>query len=87
MGAFDGIRIPYDKGYPTTGFKREYDYFKTQPAFQFFNGFGMPELKALFAKAEQEDDPVVWVPHHRSGGGHIGLSTWYVSALIKEYDK
>ena len=83
MGAFDG----YWGGYGSYAGKTEsYPYFKTQTAFSFFNGFGWPELKALLVKAEQENEDTVWVPHDRPGHGHIGLSTWYVRALIKEYE-
>ena len=48
MGAFDGIRIPYDKGYPTAGFNNPYEYFSNFP-FSFFEGFGEPELRKLLA--------------------------------------
>jgi len=85
MGAFDGIRIPYDRGYPTTGFTNPYQYFKTQTAFSFFKGFGIEELKQLLAEANAEGDDTVWVPKERKDLGRIGLSTWYVRALIKEH--
>jgi hypothetical protein len=39
MGAFDGIRIPYDWGYPTAGFNDPYQYFSTQSAFCFLVGY------------------------------------------------
>ena len=85
MGAFDGIRIPYDKGYPTSGFKHEYDYFPNQPAFDFFKGFGAAELKLLLTNAEIAGNDTVWVPHEHPGNGHKGLSIWYVRALIAEH--
>lgn len=86
MGAFDGIRIPYDKGYPTTDFKLEYNHFSTQSSFNFFKGFGIEELRKLLAEAEHDKCDKVYVPHERGPGwGHIGLRTWYVRALIEEH--
>jgi len=34
-----------------------------------------------------EDDDTVWVPNERPNHGHIGLSTWYVKALIENLNK
>ena len=47
----------------------------------------MPELKALLAEAERDGDDQIWVPQERPWQGRKGLHTWYVKALIKEYDK
>lgn len=85
MGAFDGIRIPYDSGYSSGGFSNQYDYFPTQSAFKFFDGFGMKELIELLTEAELSDSNTVYIPHERPGNGHIGCSTWYIRALITEY--
>lgn len=89
MGAFDGYThilgscvLP-----PTYGDQADYQYFNTQSAFQFTKTFGMPELKALLAATEQEGDDTVWVPSTYRGTSGIGLSTWYVRALIEEFDK
>ena len=85
MGAFDGIKIPYDKGYPTVGFNNPYQYFSNH-CFSFFEGFGEPELRQLLAIAESKGSDTVWVPERfnkRSSG--IGLHTWYVRALIEEH--
>lgn len=87
MGAFDGIRIPYDKGYPTGGFKNEYEYFDNQSAFSFFKGFGELELAELLFDAELNNDDMVWVPRERLGDGKIGLKTWYVKALLVEHSR
>lgn len=93
MGAFDcywvpgGIRVG-ELRVIGSGTKKEYSYFNTQPAFEFFDGFKMPELKALLSKAEAEVSDTIWVPNSRGPDwGHIGLKTWYVRALINEYDK
>ena len=85
MGAFDG----YWGGYGGYAGKTQehFQYFETQTAFSFYKGFGMPELRALCDKAEQEQSDTVWVPNERPGHGHIGLRTWYVKALIEEYNK
>jgi hypothetical protein len=85
MGAFDGIKIPYDKGYPTTGYDNNYEYFSTQTAFSFFEGFGITELKQLLTDAESKGCDTVWVPEKRGRSSGIGLSTWYVKALIQEH--
>ena len=85
MGAFDGIRIPYDRGYPTTGFSNTGQYFPNY-CFHFFEGFGEPELRQLLADAEDKNRDTVWVPdkyNKRSSG--IGLSTWYVRALLNHH--
>jgi len=85
MGAFDGIRIPYDKGYPTAGFNNPHQYFPNY-CFSFFEGFGEPELRKLLAAAEAQNSDTVWVPekfNKRSSG--IGLDTWYVRALLKHH--
>lgn len=86
MGAFDGIRIPYDKGYSTTNNSSTYEYFSTQSAFSFFKGFGIEELKQLLVAAEDKGWDMVWVPQERKGQGRIGLNTWYVRALIEEHN-
>lgn len=85
MGAFDGIKIPYDKGYPTEGFKLPYQYFPTQTAFSFFKGFGIEELRQLLAEAESRSWDTVWVPSEYKDRSAIGLKVWYVRALIKEH--
>lgn len=85
MGAFDGIRIPYDKGYPTEDFKRQYQYFSTQTAFSFFKGFGIEELRLLLSEAEANESDTVWVPSEYKDRSRIGLKAWYVRALIKEH--
>jgi len=84
MGAFDGIRIPYDKGYPTAGFNNPYPYFPNY-CFSFFEGFGEPELRKLLADADAKGIDTVWVPekYHRSSG--IGLHTWYIRALLNHH--
>lgn len=87
MGAFDGIRIPYDKGYPTSDYHNPYEYFPTQTAFRFFKGFGMPELKKLLAESDNSNSKVVYVPQERRGSGSIGLDSWYVRALIQEHEQ
>lgn len=84
MGAFDGVRIPYDKGYPTVGFNKSHQYFSNY-CFSFFDGFGEPELRKLLAAAEAKGSDTVWVPEQYGRGSKIGLHTWYVRALIKEY--
>jgi hypothetical protein len=85
MGAFDGYWGGYGGGGGVS--KREtYPYFSNQSSFEFFKGFEMPELKALLAEAERDGDDTVWVPQERPGEGRKGLKTWYVRALIKEYD-
>ena len=85
MGAFDGIRIPYDKGYPTVGFNNPHQNFSNF-SFSFFEGFGKPELRQLLAAAEARGSDTVWVPdrfNKRSSG--IGLHTWYVRALLQHH--
>ena len=85
MGAFDGYWGGYGGG---GGYTRlSYPYFDTQSSFEFFEGFEMPELKALCEEAEREGCGTVWVPQERPGSGRKGLHTWYVRALINEYDK
>jgi hypothetical protein len=81
MGAFDGLRIPYDKGYPTVGFNNPYQYFSNF-SFSFFKGFGEPELRKLLAKAEANGSDTVWVPEQYGRSSGIGLHTWYVKALL-----
>ena len=91
MGAFDGYWGGYG-GYHRTAApepaqpKKVYPYFSNQSSFEFFQGFEMPELKALLVEAERDGCDTVWVPNERPGNGHKGLHTWYVKALIKEYD-
>lgn len=85
MGAFDGIRIPYDRGYPTVGFNNPHQNFSNF-SFSFFEGFGEPELRLLLAAAEANSRDTVWVPdrfNKRSSG--IGLHTWYVRALLQHH--
>jgi hypothetical protein len=85
MGAFDGIRIPGDRGYPTAGFNNPYQYFSNF-SFSFFEGFGEPELRQLLAQALARGSDTVWVPDRynpRSSG--IGLHTWYVQALLDHH--
>lgn len=84
MGAFDGVRIPYDTGYPTVGFNNPHQYFSNF-CFGFFEGFGEPELRKLLAAAEAKGSDTVWVPEQYGRGSGIGLHTWYVRALIKEH--
>jgi hypothetical protein len=81
MGAFDGYQLP--RGCPEktdTG-----EYFNTQSAFHFFEGFGLNELKALLTEAESEDEDTLWVPDKYQKSSGIGLSTWYVRALIDHH--
>ena len=85
MGAFDGIRIPYDRGYPTESFKLHYQYFPNQTSFSFFKGFGLAELQQLLTDAEDNSHDTVWVPSEYKDRSKIGLKTWYVRALIKEH--
>jgi len=90
MGAFDG----YWGGYgghsgtvePTVP-KKQYLWFSNQSSFEFFEGFEMPELKAMLAEAERDGDDTIWVPDRYRKESRKGLRTWYVNALIKEYDK
>ena len=85
MGAFDGIRIPGDKGYPSVGFNNPYQYFSNF-SFSFFEGFGEQELRQLLAQALARGSDTVWVPERfnkRSSG--IGLHTWYVKALLDHH--
>ncbi len=84
MGAFDTVRVPYDKGYPTVGFNNPHQYFSNY-CFSFFEGFGEPELRKLLATAEAKGSDTVWVPEKYGRGSGIGLHTWYVRALIKEH--
>lgn len=93
MGAFDGYWIPGGGRIgercviaSETKPKKEYQYFSNQSSFEFFKGFEMTELKALLAEAEQDNNDIIWVPQERPGQGRKGLHTWYVKALIKEYD-
>jgi hypothetical protein len=93
MGAFDGYWIPGGRRIGEvhivasgTQPRKQYLWFSNQSSFEFFNGFEMPELKALLAEAERDGDNTVWVPQERPGEGRKGLKTWYVRALIKEYD-
>lgn len=83
MGAFDGIRIPYDKGYPTVEFNNPYKRFANH-SFSFFKGFGEPELRQLIAKAEADGHDTVWVPeeYYKS---RVGLAIWYVKALLHHH--
>lgn len=89
MGAFDGYWGGYGgyAGSDGSSTKVTYAYFKTQPSFNFHDRLGMPELKVLCAEAEASKSDTVWVLNERPGHGHIGLSTWYVRALINEFDK
>ena len=85
MGAFDGIKIPYDSGYSSSGFNNPDQYFSNY-CFSFFKGFGELELRKLLAAAEEKGSDTVWVPdkyNKRSSG--IGLHTWYVRALLKHH--
>ena len=59
-----------------------YQYFKNQPAFSFFVGFGPNELSLLYEAATSANADTVWVPQPIKHHGHIGLSTWYVRALL-----
>jgi hypothetical protein len=88
MGAFDGYWGGYGGygGYGGVSKRETYPYFSNQSSFEFFKGFEMPELKALLVEAERDGDDTVWVPQERPGEGRKGLKTWYVRALIKEYD-
>lgn len=91
MGTFCGIRIPYDtevaygKDYLTSKVDNTDQYFSNQSAFRFFKGFGIEELKLLLADAESQGQDTLWVPRERPVDGCIGLSTWYVRALIKQH--
>jgi hypothetical protein len=92
MGAFDGYWIPSgirasELHVTGSGTQKQYQYFSNQSSFEFFKGFEMPELKSLLAEAERGGCDTVWVPNERPGNGHKGLHTWYVRALINEYDK
>jgi hypothetical protein len=81
MGAFDGIRLPYSNWISPNECTEQFEYFRTQTAFQFFEGFGLPELRVLLAQAKSNKEATVWVPKKYEKGS-IGLSTWYVEALI-----
>jgi len=85
MGAFDGTRIPGDKGYPSRGFNNPYQIFPNY-TFSFFEGFGEQELRERLAQALARGSDTVWVPERfnkRSSG--IGLHTWYVKALLDHH--
>jgi hypothetical protein len=84
MGAFDGIKIPYDSGYSSAGFNNPGQYFSNY-CFSFFKGFGEPELRKLLATAEAKGSDTVWVPEQYGRGSGIGLHTWYVRALLKHH--
>jgi hypothetical protein len=88
MGAFDGYWGWGGNSNSFTGVSKRaiYPYFSNQSSFEFFKGFEMPELKALLAEAERDGDDTIWVPQEQPGQGRKGLKTWYVRALIKEYD-
>lgn len=82
MGAFDG----YVRSSPVISQDRvAYEYFETQSAFRFFEGFGINELTQLLEIAITNNSNKVWVPKEGVGNGHIGLGTWYVKALINEH--
>jgi len=82
MGAFDGLKIPYDSGYSSAGFNNPHRYFPNY-CFSFFDGFGEPELRELLAVAEAKGSDTVWVPQERKERGRIGLDTRYVTALLE----
>jgi hypothetical protein len=84
MGAFDGIKIPYDSGYSSAGFNNPDQYFSNY-CFSFFKGFGEPELRKLLAEAEEKGSDTVWVPTPRGKYSGPGLHTWYVRALLKHH--
>lgn len=84
MGAFDGLQIPYDNGYPTCSYNNTYQFFSNY-CFSFFKGFGETELRALLKEAEESNRDRVWVPSEHSG--KIGLHVWYVRALLAHYFK
>lgn len=63
--------------------ENNFEYFKTQTAFSFFKGFGLVELKTLYEEALEDEDETVWIPQPRPKMGKIGLSTWYVKALLE----
>lgn len=96
MGAFDGYVYDRYANYVSSSTptepKKIYQYFDSQPSFEFFKGFEMPQLKELLAVAEhlavteQEGSDTVWVPQERPGLGRKGLHVWYVKALINEYE-
>lgn len=91
MGAFDSYVRDRYSGYvssdtPATP-KKEYQYFDNQSSFEFFKGFEMLELKALLAEAELACYDTVWVPDKYGKSSGKGLHTWYVKALINQYDK
>ena len=89
MGALDGLIPNY---WWTVGGSTETErhdparqYFQNQPAFDFFPGFGLTELRDLLAAADAAGDDMVYVPREQAGTGHIGLSAWYVRVLIQEH--
>jgi hypothetical protein len=89
MGAFDGYWGGYGGHCGTvepSKPRKAYLWFSNQSSFEFYKGFEMPELKALLAEAERDDDDTVWVPDKYNQCSRKGLRTWYVRALIKEYD-
>lgn len=84
MGAFDGYKIYGHSSHPDT-VRKTYEYFKTQTAFSFFKGFGVDELTKLLVEAETNKNDTVYIPQEKPGSGHIGLSTWYVRALVNAH--
>lgn len=87
MGAFDGIKIPYDDGYPIGGYYSDpaEQYVKGQPAFNFTKSFTVKDLCSLLEAAESAGRECLWVP--KAGSSGIRLDTWYARALLKEYTK
>lgn len=58
-------------------------YVPNQSAFHLFEGFGIHELQSLLDGAIGKSQDTVWVPSKYNRGGHIGLRTWYVKALLE----
>lgn len=92
MGAFDGCIPAYytrnlseGSGHKTS--KPQSVYIKNQPAFSFFKGFGRYDLLTLLETAEQAGKETVWVPSQYENHSQIGLSTWYVRALLQQKEK
>lgn len=87
MGAFDGL-IPrgYLRGYGGSTMP-SYEYFKDQPGFRFFKGFGLPEFKELVNHADTSGFETVWLPQERPGLGSVGISTWYAKALLDRIER
>jgi hypothetical protein len=82
MGAFDGVKVPYDSGYPICDCENTHRFFSNY-CFSFFKGFGEGELRALLKEAEESNRDTVWVPAEHSG--KIGLHAWYVRALLDHH--